>query len=447
MKRFRLGVPLLLILLFAGSVYYMADSRVRVIGGYNDKLRQAREAVADGVLADGLSLYGEALSVYPSEDVYTEVGNIYLDTGDLTGAQKWYEREFVKQYPNAPQAYAYGIRASLAAQDYREVFAIYDICTKREILSEEIEQLVRPVWYTYELLYGSYDEVGAFSSRNGLAAVRIDDRWSYVNQDGGSEIRGPYQSADVFGDYAAVVGTEGEAYYIDVSGNTKYTASQFKDISGNQAQIKMFRPIINEIALAFDGNTWGYYSIETFKELFGGYEDAALIANGIGAVTKDGQTWALIGTDGQEITGYDYGQVITNSRGILCCTDGLFVMEDGKFWLVDTSGNKISQNAYDTVDAFEEDSWAAVQKNGTWIFVNDSGEEKELGRFEEAKSFSNGLAAVKMNGMWGYIDLEGNQAIDCIFYDAEPFNRTGVAFVKTSETEWNALSLYRYHTD
>ena len=56
MKNFRWGVPILLILLLAGSVYYMADNRMRVIGDYNLKLKQAREAVANGVLADGLSL-------------------------------------------------------------------------------------------------------------------------------------------------------------------------------------------------------------------------------------------------------------------------------------------------------------------------------------------------------------------------------------------------------
>lgn len=447
MKRFRLGVLLLLVLLLAGSVSYMAGSRIRVIDDYHEKLRQAREAVANGVLVDGLALYKEVLSIYPSEEIYTEVGNIYLDTDDWKGAQKWYEREFVTQYPNASQAYAYGIRASLAAQDYREAFAIYDACTKREALSEEIEQLIQPDWYAYELLYGSYDEVGAFSSRNGLAAVRKDDGWGYVDQDGKPEIYGPYQSADVFVDYAAVVDTKGEAYYMDVSGNVKFTASQFNDAQGNGAHIKVLRPVIDDMALAYDGNTWGYYSMGTFRRLFGGYMDATLIANGVGAVTKDGTNWALIGADGQEITGYDFGQAVTNSRGILCCTDGMFVMQGGKYWLVDVKGNKISQNAYDAVYAFEENSWAAVKKNGKWIFVDDSGKEKELGSFEEAKSFSNGLAAVKMDGKWGYIDQEGNQAIDCDFYDAGEFNRMGVAFVKPSESEWSALSLYRYHID
>lgn len=447
MKKMRWGVPLLLILLLAGSVYYMVDSRMRVIDDYNKKLSEARKAVQNGVLTDGLALYEQALSVYPSEEIYTETGNVYLDSDDLQGAQNWYEREFVARYPDAPQAYEYGIRASLAAEDYREALAIYDVCSRREALSEEIQKLIQPVWYSYELLYGSYDEVGAFSSQNGFAAVKSGDRWSYVNQDGETEITDSYQSADVFGECAAVVDSQGEAYYIDESGNTKFTASQFTDTGESSEQIQLFRPIADGLALAYDGRTWSYYQMETYKRAFGGFADATVIANGIGAVTKDGTAWALIGTDGQEITGYDYDQAVTNSRGILCCTDALFVMQDGKYWLIDAAGNKRNQNAYDAVYAFEQDSWAAAKKNGKWIFVNSLGEEKELGVFEEAKSFSNGLAAVQKDGKWGYIDLEGNLVIDCIFYDAGSFNEKGVAFVKPTETEWNALSLYRYHTD
>lgn len=445
MKKFRAAVPFLLILLLAGSVYYMVDNRTRVIRDYNEKLVQAREAIANGVLTDGLSLYGEALSIHSSIDLYTEVGNVYLDADDLQGAQNWYEREFAAKYPDAPQAYEYGIRASLAAEDYREAFAVYDVCTKREAVSDEIEQLIRPVWYNYEILYGSYDEVGAYSSRNGFAAVYANEKWGYVNKNGEAALSAAYQSADVFGDYAAVVDLDGEAYYIDAAGNAKFTASQFLNEDGSAAQIKMFRPIINDVALAYDGQFWSFYSVESYKKLFGGYMDAAVIANGIGAVTKDGTAWALVGSDGQELTGYDFEGAVSNSRGIICCTDSLFVRQDGQYWLVDKTGKKQNQNAYDAAEAFEEDSWAAVQKNGKWIYVNSMGEEKQLGDFDEAQSFSNGLAAVKKNGLWGYIDEEGNLAIDCIFYDARPFNSAGVAFVKPQETKWNALSLYRYH--
>lgn len=445
MKKFRFGVPLMLVLLLAGSVYELVDSRSAIIGEYHAKLRQAREDVQDGVLTDGLALYKEVLKMHPSVDIYTEAGNVYLDTEDLQGAHYWYEREFAAAYPDAPQAYEYGIRVSLAAQDYREAFEIYDVCKKREAVSDTVEKLMQPIWYSYEILFGHYDEVGEFSSQNGFAAVRTKERWGYVNQDGVSEIPAVYDSADVFADYAAVVDTDGNACYIDASGDIRMTASQFLDEQGNPAGITWFRPDAGGLALAYDGRTWSYYDLETNRKQFGGYVDATVIANGIGAVTKDGSGWALIDAAGKELTGYDYKQVVTNGRGILCCTDSLFVKQDGKYWLVDRTGKKVSQNAYDAADGFYEDSLAAVQKNGTWVFVNASGEEKDLGSFEEAKSFSNGLAAVKKDDMWGYIDQDGNQVVACTFYDAGAFNSTGAAFVKPSEKEWSVLSLYRYH--
>ena len=42
--------------------------------------------------------------------------------------------------------------------------------------------------------------------------------------------------------------------------------------------------------------------------------------------------------------------------------------------------------------------------------------------FDDAKSFANGVAAVKDGqGKWGYIDKEGNQIIPCQFESARDF--------------------------
>ena len=103
MKKFRLGVPLLLVLLFAGSVYYLTDSRAGVIRKYNEKLQQAREAVQNGVLTDGMSMYREALAIHPSVEIYTEAGNVFLDKEDPSAAYSWYEKEFAPAYPDAPK--------------------------------------------------------------------------------------------------------------------------------------------------------------------------------------------------------------------------------------------------------------------------------------------------------------------------------------------------------
>lgn len=395
MKKLRFGVPLLLLLLYAGSAYYLTDSRAGVIRKYEEKLHQAREAVHNGVLTDGMSLYRQALAIHPSVEIYTEAGNVFLDDEDPSGAHSWYAKEFAKAYPFAPQAYELGIRASLARQDYREVFAIYDTCVKREALSDTIKELMEPVWYVYELVYGRYEQAGAFSRNNGFAAVCSDSRWGYVNQNGGSVIGAAYASAEVFGDYAAVVDLEGNAYYMDTSGNAKITASQFLDENGNPAGIQRFRPAGNGMALAYNGSTWSYYDLQTYQKQPGAYADAAIIANGVGAVTEDGSTWALTGADGSLRTPYDYEGIAANSRGEICCTDSLFVKKDGKYWLSDQNGSPISSQSYEAVDAFYEDSFAAVKKDGTWLFVNASGEEKIWGRLKKQGVFPMGLPRSK----------------------------------------------------
>lgn len=436
-------MPLLLILLFAGSVYHLTDSRAGVIREYEEKLKQAKKAVQDGVLTDGISLYREALAIHPSVEIYTEAGNAFLDAEDPSAAHSWYEKEFAPAYPGTPQTYEFGIRASLAAQDYREAFAIYDLCAKREAVSDSVKELLEPVWYAYELLYTRYDQAAAFSS-DGFAAVAADGRWGYVNQKGNLVIGAAYTSADLFTTYAPVVDAQGDAYYIDASGNAKMTASQFMDEDGNPAGIKQFRPIADGLAIAFNGSSWSYYDLETYRKRPGVYADATVIANGVGAVTEDGSTWALIGADGSTRTPYEYEEVAVNGRGEVCCAERLFVKKDGTYRLADPNGNLLNGQAYEDADAFYEDSYAAVKKDGVWLFIDTSGKEQDLGKYEEAKSFSNGLAAVKADGMWGYIDLQGKQAIAPVFYDAGAFYRSGTAFVKSSETDWVILRLYRY---
>ena len=62
-------------------------------------------------------------------------------------------------------------------------------------------------------------------------------------------------------------------------------------------------------------------------------------------------------------------------------------------------------------------------------------------KYEDARSFSNGLAAVKVNGLWGYIDTEGNMVIEPQFFDARDFTASGSYFAKT-QYDWTLYRLY-----
>ncbi len=52
--------------------------------------------------------------------------------------------------------------------------------------------------------------------------------------------------------------------------------------------------------------------------------------------------------------------------------------------------------------------------------------------FADAKSFSEGYAAVKTGDKWGYIDETGTPVIDPVFDEAGPVSKEGTAFVRNS---------------
>ena len=54
------------------------------------------------------------------------------------------------------------------------------------------------------------------------------------------------------------------------------------------------------------------------------------------------------------------------------------------------------------------DGLAPVQiSNGKWGYVNERQSWVITARFEDAKEFSGGKAAVKQNGKWGFINKRG----------------------------------------
>lgn len=438
-------MPVVLPLALAGSFLFQVKSRMETRTEYNSLMQAAADYAEKGVVADAVASYEAAIDLVPTPEAYLAVGQLYLDNQQYREAQKWYERELVERYPEDARSYEFGIRAALAQEDAGEAFAIYEAYEKRGLNSDAVEEQIRTVWYSFEL-QGNFQEVGAFSNANGIAAVKTRDYWGYINTEGSRVMDSRYAWAGMFGDLAPVVDEEGEAYYIDTAGNKKLTASYFLEKDPDFGQITRFQVIQDNLVLAYNGDVWNYYDAASYEKRFGGYKDATLITNGTGAVSQDGNNWALISGDGTELTGYDFQQVLTDEKGVPCRTAAVVVRQNGQYRLVDsTSGQPIGSAVYEDACAFNEDSLAAVKKDGRWIFVSSTGEETDLGDFEQAKSFSSGVAAAKKNGKWGYINQSGEWIIEPQFEDANAFNSAGVAFVKTKSDEWSLLLLYRFH--
>jgi WG containing repeat len=72
------------------------------------------------------------------------------------------------------------------------------------------------------------------------------------------------------------------------------------------------------------------------------------------------------------------------------------------------------------------------EKENSWGYINDLGQEMIKPSFEEASLFSEGLAAVSQDGKYGYINKAGKKIIDFKFQDAESFHNGNAVVLKDS---------------
>lgn len=72
--------------------------------------------------------------------------------------------------------------------------------------------------------------------------------------------------------------------------------------------------------------------------------------------------------------------------------------------------------------AQESAGWKLLSDGGRIGFVDQSGIIKIRPQFEDAKLFSQGLAAVRLNSLWGYVNDLGNIVVECQFDEAQAFS-------------------------
>ena len=436
--------PILLLFITAISIYYLIEFRAQAGTEYDTYLAEARKASDGGIVSTAMENYQQAIKLNPSEELYYEVGQMYIKNDDLWNAKRWYERNMLNNYPLSPLTYRLGMEESAAREDYEDLFEVYERSRERKITDEQIEALVD----TYKLkfkLSGSYDVVGGYSNLVPYAPVFNEySGWEYIDTKGSTAIQSRYEQASVFGEYAAVIDEKGNPYLIDSEGRYTISGASLEDANEKIGKITEFLDYADGLILAKSETGVGFYDAKTYKLMYGEYQDALPFSNGVAAVTKDGTKWALIGTDGTELTGYDYDSIVKGFKDCICRTDFVFAEKSALYYPVKKDGTPASNKNYGEAKAFNDNTLAAVNKDGKWIFVNAAGEEIDLGDFQEAESFSNGLAAVKKDGLWGYVDMEGNIVLDYQFTETTPMSRYGTAFVKTESDKWTLLRFYYY---
>lgn len=430
MKKYKFLVPIVLVVIFAASIYMLYDARATIVTQYTEFLDAARNYRSQDIQVDAENNYKKALNVKPSLELYIEIGEFYKETEQTKKTISW-GNQIITEYPKEVRAYEFLMDIYAQKKDYVACFELADKFNKRKLSSDSIQNILSTIEYEY-FFNCEFTDVGIFSG--GLCPVKNEGKWGYVNVVGDKVVANKYSKVGYHsGELAPVIENDAEVYFIDSNGNKK------KVIQGVD-NVKELGLIENNIFSLYNGDTWGFYDGEN-KLLFGDYKEVSAMGNGIAAVKRD--TWTIVDREGKDLTGTTYDGVAMDEKSVVFRNERLFVYYDLSYHMIDSTG-KTYGDAYQDTRVFADATYAAVKINNKWGFVDKDGNITIEAQYEDARSFSNGLAAIKHNGKWGFIDMSGKIVIEPKFDGAKDFTSGGSVFVMVDKT-WKLLRLFKYN--
>ena len=144
--------------------------------------------------------------------------------------------------------------------------------------------------------------------------------------------------------------------------------------------------------------------------------------------------YAVCAADGSWISGFDYTDVYPMEHGVLCVTDAaanyaVCYAEDGSI-VFDTANfsdrTMMAEGAVADLARCGSGLMLCTYQRGTKSFLRTDGtalnrNEGRTSYFEDALPFSEGYAAVRNGGVWGYINTDGEYAVQPQYEQATGF--------------------------
>ncbi len=187
--------------------------------------------------------------------------------------------------------------------------------------------------------------------------------------------------------------------------------------------------------------SWSFYDCEKQQFRKGTYLDASGFVDGTAAVKVKDDQWTLIDRDEKKVSDTVFSDVKLLSNGAYAYKDIMVAAEKGKFGLYHADGSLIESVDAKDMDACYGSLIAFQNSKGKWGFVDSKGKVVIEPAFNEARSFSNGLAAVSNGETWGFINEAGQLVIDYQFDNALYFTSKGICLVSEYEDLYYVLRL------
>lgn len=262
----------------------------------------------------------------------------------------------------------------------------------------------------------------AFPFQEGRALINIKegdrDHYGFIDQAGDIVIPAVYDNAHSFSEGFAAVGMGDEQGrnierwgFVDMLGNVAIPL-KFRGVGSFHEGVSDFTDTFKSTNQGYDMGFIDKSGAVVIPANFSMYSGTGF-NEGLCAVRKwfgSEERWGAIDKKGTLVVDFI-------SKSPFQWNDGLALVWDGhSFGWVDETGKMIVGPFSDFEDAkpFSQ-GLAAFVKNGKWGFLNKTGKVVIDPVYEYANSFSEGLAAVKLEGRYGFVGTDGHMVIQPSF--------------------------------
>ncbi len=377
--------------------------------------------------------YTSYLKKYPSgshrEEAWREIFKLY--TKDYN---EQVLENFKKQYPEYP----FKNELENDFQLERSFFLPFRNNKLWGFINEDGKEMIKP----------EYEEVSLFSE--GLAAVQKNGKYGYINKSGKMIIPFVYDDAESFKNNSAIVTKNDKSGLINRSGeeliplvydNMSDPSGGFYVASLNEKSgyITKSGNKLMEFVFDFAGDFRDGYAIAGTDEKFGllnnagsfvieqQYEELMFLSNGL-LKAKQNDLWGIIDTHGALIAPFIYDAIGDFSQG------RSLVMKNKKCGFIDEQGKEIIAVIYPFQESFLttavfKNGFVALRQKLKAVILDSLGTKITLPGYENTGLPSGELIPVRKNKKWGFADMNGKLRIPCIYEDASSFEN-GYAKIK-----------------
>lgn len=421
MKSTRLAVVVVLIALCAISWMMLAKNLGKGAGQAAEHTQQAAQYQQRRLYQLAVDEYRLAIEAEPSKERYNaliETCRAYLAEDPASDADDALLEAYsgaVRQYPDDVGYWENYIRLYVDDEDYAKANSALRQADSAGVESEALESLRYTIRYSYKRNYEAYEQISLREEQD-VYVVATGGLYGAVEADGGDRARMEYS-------YVGPVGEDGVILCVTQEGET-----QLFDADG--VMVARFSAAVEQAMGCAEGlipvrlagrSDWCYLDYEG-NEICGGYLQAGRFQDGAAAVQTADGGWCLIDETGAPVDGTVWEQIRLDETGRYIQDDVMLVKSDGTWKICDDKGQAVEGFSCEDIDCCYEGEPIAFCQGGLWGFADTDGTVLIQPAYEAARSFSDGVAAVRTGSGWNFIDQNGTLVIQADFANAGYFS-------------------------